>query len=119
MIHLDDNIYVVAKMYDEALQIHIRQYTQFGDKLYPTKKGVVLNLPRWFLLEVNLDKLDQHVKSPIDDSLHLGGGWGGVRLSKLSLYYSKHQTFLETSRGNPSTHNQKRYRFEKKSTGNG
>lgn len=74
MIHLDDNIYVVAKMYDEALQIHIRQYTQFGDKLYPTKKGVVLNLPRWLLLEVNLDKIDQHVKSPMDDSLHLGGG---------------------------------------------
>ena len=73
MIHLDDNIYVVANIYDEALQIHIRQYTQFGDKLYPTKKGVVLNLPRWFLLEVNIDKLDQHVKSPIDDSLHLGG----------------------------------------------
>jgi hypothetical protein len=46
MIHLDDNIYVVAKMYDESLQIHIRQYTQFGNKLYSTKKGVVLNLPR-------------------------------------------------------------------------
>jgi hypothetical protein len=74
MIHLDDNIYVVAKMYDEALHIHIRQYTQFGDKLYPTKKGVVLNLSRWLLLEVNLDKIDQHVKSPIDDSRHLGGG---------------------------------------------
>jgi hypothetical protein len=42
MIHLDDNIYVVAKMYDESLQIHIRQYTQFGNKLYSTKKGVVL-----------------------------------------------------------------------------
>ena len=73
MIHLDDNIYVVAKMYDEALQIHISQYTQFGDKLYPTKKRVVLNLSKWLLLEVNLDKIDQHVKSPIDDSLHLGG----------------------------------------------
>jgi hypothetical protein len=74
MIHLDDNIYVVANIYDEALQIHIRQYTQVGDKLYPIKKGVVLNLPRWLLLEVNLDKIDQHVKSPMDDSLHLGGG---------------------------------------------
>lgn len=74
MIHLDDNIYVVAKMYDEALQIHIRQYNQFGDKLYPTMKGVVLNLSRWLLLEVNLDKIDQRVKSSIDHSLHLGGG---------------------------------------------
>jgi hypothetical protein len=73
MIHLDDNIYVVAKLYDEALQIHISQYIQFGDKLYPTKKRVVLNLSKWLLLEVNLDKIDQHVKSPIDDRLHLGG----------------------------------------------
>jgi hypothetical protein len=24
MIHLDDNIYVVAKIYDGALQVHIR-----------------------------------------------------------------------------------------------
>jgi hypothetical protein len=111
MIHLDDNIYVVAKMYDEALQIYIRQYNQFGDKLYPSKKGVVLNLSRWLLLEVNLAKIDQHVKIPIDDSHHLGGGWGC--LSKLSLYYNKHQTFLETSRGIPSTPNQKKYRFEK------
>jgi hypothetical protein len=80
MIHLDDNIYVVAKMYDEALQIYIRQYNQFGDKLYPSKKGVVLNLSRWLLLEVNLAKIDQHVKIPIDDSHHLGGG-GGVCLN--------------------------------------
>lgn len=74
MIHLDDNIYVVAKMYDEALQIHIRQYTQFGEKLYSTNKVVVLNLSRWLLLEANLDKIYQHVKNALDDSLHLGGG---------------------------------------------
>jgi hypothetical protein len=39
MIHLDDNIYVVAKMYDGALQVHIRQSPNSETNCIQPRKG--------------------------------------------------------------------------------
>lgn len=47
MLHVEDEVYVVAKNYDDRLQIHIRQFTIYDDKIYPTKKGITLFLCRW------------------------------------------------------------------------
>ena len=47
IIHIGEDIYVVAKTYNDKLQIHIRKYNRFDTQLYPTKNpSLWLNLPQ-------------------------------------------------------------------------
>jgi len=50
-IHIGNDVYVVANTFKDRLLIHIRQYDRCGNDLYPTKKGLVLTLSRWSMLE--------------------------------------------------------------------
>lgn len=82
MLHIGDELYVVAKTYNNQLQIHIRQFHKYDKDVYPTKKGVTLSLCRWRLLESfkNIDKYFENYYSDTttedgeEESLHLGGG---------------------------------------------
>lgn len=84
MIHIGDDMYVVAKHYNDELFIHIRQYNKYGDQLYPTKKGVVFSLSRWLMLESyetkltqffeNFDSKEKSTDSEEEEYIHLGGG---------------------------------------------
>lgn len=81
MIHIGDDVYVVAKIYNNQLQIHIRQYIRHGGEIYPTKKGVTLSVSRWLLLEEYKAELTQFFDDFFDKKecstevhIHLGGG---------------------------------------------
>ena len=82
MIHIGDDIYVTAKVYNDKLQLHIRHYHRIDSQLYPTKKGVTLSPSRWLVLEDRQTELTQFFdefysekKSEEDEkNIHLGGG---------------------------------------------
>ena len=80
MLHIGDEVYVVAKKYNGELQIHIRQFNRFDRSTYPTKKGVTLSLLRWRVLELRKDNIDKYFQDFYEDlgneeqSIHLGGG---------------------------------------------
>ena len=79
-IHLQEDVYVVAKEFKKNMYIHIRHYDETGQKKIPTKKGVTLNLSRWLFLENKRDGLnDIYMKSLAGEedeiyTMHLGGG---------------------------------------------
>lgn len=81
MLHIGGDIYVVAKKYNDKLQVHIRQFTRYGNERYPSKKGVTLSLCRWRVLESIREELDSYFKnyysetlSEKEETMHLGGG---------------------------------------------
>lgn len=79
-IHLQDDVYVVAKEFKKNMYIHIRHYDETGQKKIPTKKGVTLNLSRWLFLENKRNGLnDIYMRSLAGKedeiyTMHLGGG---------------------------------------------
>lgn len=80
MMHIGGDIYVVAKTYNNQLQIHVRQFNRYDTQLYPTKKGVTLTLSRWRMLEFSQKDLDKYFEDYLsgsiseEHSIHLGGG---------------------------------------------
>jgi hypothetical protein len=59
MLYLGDECYVVAKEYKDEIVIHIRNYVHRGAKKYPTKHGVMFNILRWLMLEMNRDEINK------------------------------------------------------------
>lgn len=81
-IDIGNNCYVVGKTFKGQMLIHVRQYDRRDDRtLFPTKKGIALNLEKWKKLQYcyleNIDSaLDQYRDSkPVDLTLHLGGNY--------------------------------------------
>jgi hypothetical protein len=82
MLYLGDECYVVAKEYKDEIVIHIRNYVQRGAKKYPTKDGVMFNILRWLMLEMNRDEINKVFQNGMSGKLeqnhelliHLGGG---------------------------------------------
>ncbi|KAJ8313181.1 hypothetical protein KUTeg_009261 [Tegillarca granosa] len=60
------------------MQVHIRQYTLGNNGLYPTKKGIALNLEQWKRLdELYYNDVNENItacvnKKPVDYKVHLG-----------------------------------------------
>jgi hypothetical protein len=79
---LGGDCYVVAKEYKAEIVIHIRNYVQRGAKKYPTKHGVMFNILRWLMLELNRDEINKVFQDGMSGKLeqnhelfiHLGGG---------------------------------------------
>jgi hypothetical protein len=82
MLYLGGDCYVVAKEYKAEIVIHIRNYIQRGAKKYPTKHGVMFNILRWLMLEMNRDEINKVFQNGMSGKLeqnhelliHLGGG---------------------------------------------
>jgi hypothetical protein len=82
MLYLGGDCYVVAKEYKDEIVIHIRNYVQRGAKKYPTKHGVMFNMSRWLMLEMNRDEINKVFQDGMSGKLeqnhelfiHLGGG---------------------------------------------
>ena len=79
-IHLQEDVYVVAKEFKKYMYIHIRHYDETGQKNIPTKNGVTLDLSRWLFLENKREGLnDIYMRSLAGEedeiyTMHLGGG---------------------------------------------
>ena len=77
-LHIGDNIYVVATVFKDQLQIHIRDFQKYDEKLYPNKKGVTLPLWRWIVFENQeseiVEAAAQYWKDRKEQQWHLGGG---------------------------------------------
>ena len=71
---------MTAKKFNGNLQVHIRQYKQFGKgTLYPTKIGITLSPSRFATLLAFADTIKSSVeklrnKEFVNCKLHLGGG---------------------------------------------
>jgi hypothetical protein len=76
MFDLGDDVYVTANLCDNTVQIHIRQYDRGNSKPYPTKKGIVMTLTEWLLLETFLNSMEAAVKNyserEIEETWYLG-----------------------------------------------
>ena len=50
MLHIGKTYHLTAQR-NQDVHFHIRQYEKIGNSktLYPTKRGIVLNLADWFL----------------------------------------------------------------------
>ena len=79
-IDITNSCYVVNNVLKGHLLIHIRHYDRRDDgTLFPTKKGIPLNLEKWNKLQYcylkHIDsKVEQHRDSkPVDFIVHLGG----------------------------------------------
>lgn len=62
------------------LQVHIRQYTRYGKRLYPTKIGINLTPSRFMVLLYSIDAIKLNVEklrngeTDVYLKVHLGGG---------------------------------------------
>ena len=81
-IDIGNACYVVGNMFKGQMLIHVRKYDRRNDgMLFPTKKGIALNLEKWKKLQYcyleNIDSaLNQYRDSkPVDLTLHLGGNY--------------------------------------------
>lgn len=76
MLDLEGNVYVTANLCENVVQIHIRQYEKGNSKPYPTKKGIVMSLMEWSMLENFLNGMEEAVKNystrQIDETWYLG-----------------------------------------------
>lgn len=81
-IDIGNDCYVVGNTFKGQMLIHVRKYERKDDgTLFPTKKGIALNLGKWKKLQYcyleNIDSaVDQYRDSkPVDLTLHLGGNY--------------------------------------------
>ena len=81
-IDIGNNCYVVCNTFKGQMLIHIRHYDRRDDgTLFPTKKGIALNLEKWKKLQYcyleNIDSaVDQYRDSKsVDFIIHLGGNY--------------------------------------------
>lgn len=76
MLDLGSNVYGTANLCENVVQIHIRQYEKGNSKPYPTKKGIVMSLMEWSMLENFLNGMEEAVKNystrQIDETWYLG-----------------------------------------------
>ena len=78
-IDLGNQCYVVGKTFNGQMLIHVRKYDRRDDgTLFPTKKGIALNLEKWKKLQYwFLDLVDKALKEyrdskQVDIDVHLG-----------------------------------------------
>ena len=81
-IDLGNQCYVVGKLFKGQMFIHVRRYDRRDDgTLFPTKKGIALNLEKWKKLQYCfLENVDSAVgqyqdSKPVDLFIHLGGNY--------------------------------------------
>ena len=81
-IDIGNDCYVVGNTFKGQMLIHIRKYERRDDgKLFPTKKGIALNLEKWkklqyWCLEAIDSALEQYRESQtVDFNVHLGGNY--------------------------------------------
>lgn len=81
-LDIGNGCYVVAKSYNDEMLIHIRKYEKrFDGSLYPTKKGIALNLEKWKKLEewksAQIDSSIEEYKNfeKVDYMAHLGSNY--------------------------------------------
>lgn len=63
LLDLGDNVYVTANLCENVVQIHIRQYDKGNSKHYPTKKGILMSLMEWSMLENFLNDMEEALKN--------------------------------------------------------
>ena len=77
-IDIGNDCYVVGKVFGGNMLIHIRQYARRSDgTLFPTKKGIALDLEKWKKLCCKQNFIDgildeYREKKPVDYMSHLG-----------------------------------------------
>ena len=81
-IDIGNDCYVVGNTFKGQMLIHVRKYDRRNDgTLFPTKKGIALNLEKWKKLQYcyleNIDSaLEQYRDSkPVDFLVQLGGNY--------------------------------------------
>ena len=81
-IDIGNGCYVVGNTFKGQMLIHVRKYEKRDDgKLFPTKRGIALNLEKWKKLQYwcleNIDSaLEQYRDSKsVDFMVHLGGNY--------------------------------------------
>lgn len=80
--HVGDERYVVVKPFKGELKVHIRQYEKGDNGLFPTNRGIALNLEKWKKLEeLYSEEIDQSVAQfrnateEVDLMQHLGSNY--------------------------------------------
>lgn len=94
MLDLEGNVYVTANLCENVVQIHIRQYEKGNSKPYPTKKGIVMSLMEWSMLENFLNGMEEAVKNystrQIDETWYLGSNLYATASKKYPLLDLRH-----------------------------
>lgn len=70
---LGSDRYVVAKKFNGKIQVHIREYAKGANGLYPTKKGIALDLEKWKQIdELYYKDVTECIEKKEDYKQHLG-----------------------------------------------
>ncbi|XP_067683687.1 uncharacterized protein [Haliotis asinina] len=71
---LGGNVFVVAKVWNGEMKIHIREYEQGRGRWFPMKRGIALTLQRWLELVSNKSRIEEAMeRQPGTLRCHLGG----------------------------------------------
>ena len=76
---LNTNKYIVVNTYNDQLRIHVREYARYGDRFYPTPKGVFFNPSTFATLVLHADEITKALEEiesghAMDFKVHLGCG---------------------------------------------
>ncbi len=75
---IGNNRFLTASIFKNEILIHIREYRESDDVLYPTTKGIAFPLPRWASFVAHISTVDEAIeqlRSGADTNMraHIGG----------------------------------------------